>query len=300
MKPNRNRRLRHRVYRGASSLTPPAGELVVEYFSDRELIGWRAHAEDIQAYHYLWFFELERQRAANHKQLLEALGTVPGISIELTGWGRALEYKYSNSPLSCVGSLKWVGGRFNYGTDIDSARFVPFPALYLAQDFETGLRELHGLLRENDRAGLTERELALCSESGVAWAAVAGTVYNIFDVTRVANLRAFAEVLATFKLSRNVTCRRGKAPCDSPPPYHNTGRASSIVHDGELARVSVHAFNASQFATLRSPALRSGLRRCAVCLYHNPEAESGDFSEAVRELCFDHKGDRTTARRELL
>lgn len=212
MKPRRDRRLRHRVYRGPSGFAPAtgAGELIVEYFTDRQLIAWRARAGDIQDYHYLWFFELERQRTANHAKLREALGTVTGTTIELAGWGRALAYKYSNTPLSCVGSLKWVGGRFNYGVDIDSSRYTPFPALYLAQDLETGLREMHGLLRDNDRAGMTANELAFCSESGITWAAVEGSVHNIFDITRIANLEAFAEVLATFKFSRNVRAREEK------------------------------------------------------------------------------------------
>jgi RES domain-containing protein len=106
--------------------------------------------------------------------------------------------------------LKWVGGRFNYGADIDSARFPPFPALYLAEDVETGLREMHGLVRESQRAGLSAKELSLCSESGVTWAAVAGRVYNVFDLTRPSNLRAFVTVLSTFKVSRDVRAQEDK------------------------------------------------------------------------------------------
>src|SRR5262245_38985708 len=146
-RPPRNRRLRHRVYRGPTSAWPAirAGELLLEYFSDSQLIGWRARAQDIQKYHYLWFFELERQRAENRKKLADALATVPGATINLAGWGRAIPLKYCMAPLSCIGSLRWVGGRFNYGVDIDASRYEPFPALYLAQDVETGLREMLGL-----------------------------------------------------------------------------------------------------------------------------------------------------------
>ena len=173
-------------------------------------MGWRALAKDLQDYHYLWFFELESQRASNQARLVEALGSIPGKNIDLDGWGRAIAYKYSHTPLSCVGSLKWVGGRFNYGADIDDTRFAPFPALYLAQDPETGLREMHGLVREDKRAGLTAKELSFCSESGVSWVAVKGAMCNVFDLTRVANLRTFADVLSKFKVSRNVRAAEGK------------------------------------------------------------------------------------------
>lgn len=202
----KNQRLRLRVYRSPLGAWPSIGpgELLLEYFSDKELIGWRSRAKDLQDYHYLWFFELESQRAVNHQKLLDALRTVPGTTVDLDGWGRAIEYKWSGTPLSCVGSLKWLGGRFNYGVDIDHARFAPFPALYLAQDAETGFREMNGLVRGSDRAGLTAEELALCTKSGITWVAVKGTVHNVFDLTRVANLKAFANVLNTFKISRSI------------------------------------------------------------------------------------------------
>jgi hypothetical protein len=124
--------------------------------------------------------------------------------LDLSNWGRAIPYKYSDTPLSSVGSLKWVGGRFNYGVDIDSSRFTPFPALYLAEDMETGLREMQGLTREDTRVGLTPSELNLCAENGVSWVAVAGKVSNIFDLTHARTLKEFASILSTFKLSKAV------------------------------------------------------------------------------------------------
>ena len=56
VKPRKDRRLRHRVYRGPSGCWPeiPVGELLLEYFSDEQLMGWRALAKELQDYHYLW------------------------------------------------------------------------------------------------------------------------------------------------------------------------------------------------------------------------------------------------------
>jgi hypothetical protein len=200
------RQLRLKVYRGSGGQPPklPSAELLLEYFSDHDVLAWRAKSKDVQQYHYLWYFELEAQRAAHQQQIIDVLRSVPGIAIDLSGWGRAMPYKYSNTPLSCVGSLKWVGGRFNYGTDIDSTRFAPFPALYLAEDMETGLREMQGLTSENSRAGLTASELNFCAKNGVTWAAVTGKVSNIFDLTRSETLEEFAIILSRFKLSKAV------------------------------------------------------------------------------------------------
>jgi RES domain len=205
-KRSKPRQLRHRVYRGTAGDLPSVlpGELLVEHFSDHELLAWRAKGKNFQSYHYLWYFELEGQRAAQESHLLDSLRKVRGTDIALAGWGRALNYKYSNTPLSCIGSIKWVGGRFNYGIDIDAARFPPFPTLYLAEDFETGLREMQGLTREDSRAGLSARELNLCAKDGVAWATISGTVGNVFDLTRPKNLEGFCEVISSFKLSKAV------------------------------------------------------------------------------------------------
>jgi hypothetical protein len=67
----KRRKTRHpqfKVYRGRESPTIPAGELLLEYFTDEEALGWRAKSEDVQNYHYLWWFELEGQRAALHSR----------------------------------------------------------------------------------------------------------------------------------------------------------------------------------------------------------------------------------------
>jgi len=213
----KNRRLLLNVYRDSLGSWPeisPAEELL-EYFSDHDLIGWRSRGKELQAYHYLWFYELESQRAANQQELIAALRSTPGKVVNLDGWGRAMAYKYSDLPLSYAGSLKWVGGRFNYGADIDESRFAPFPALYLAQDTETGFREMNGLVREDQRSGLTAEELSLCSRSGIAWVGVEGSVGNIFDVTHVSNLKAVFDVLSKFKLTRNV--RDAEAKLNAKP-----------------------------------------------------------------------------------
>jgi hypothetical protein len=68
----------------ASYLRSPAGELLLEYFTDEEALGWRGKSEDVHSYHYLWWFELEGQRAAHQPKLIEALRSVAGITVDLS------------------------------------------------------------------------------------------------------------------------------------------------------------------------------------------------------------------------
>jgi hypothetical protein len=81
-KRRKNRQLHLNVYGARVGAAPrlKAGDLLLEYFSDDQLLAWRAKGEYIQNYHYLWYFELESQRAAKQGTLLEALSLVPGIT----------------------------------------------------------------------------------------------------------------------------------------------------------------------------------------------------------------------------
>ena len=202
-RPKHRKRLRYKLYRGPIADFPKTGpeELLLEYFTDANLQVWQARSAEAQAYHYLWFYELESQRANKQQEITDSLAGVGGVSIDLSNWGRAIKYRYSDTPLSCIGSLKWVGGRFNYGEDIDSARFTPFSALYLAEDLETGMREMHGLTRGIAPPGLSATDLALCGAQSLVWLSVDGNVNNVFDLTTAKNLRAFVKVISGFTLS---------------------------------------------------------------------------------------------------
>ena len=216
-KGKKRKSLKHKFYRAPPGAVPrfAPGELLVEFITDQEYYLWRNRGKEYQGYHYLSYFELEAQRASRQSDLLDALRASRGTTVDLTGWGRALAYQYSDAPLSCLGSLKWVGGRFNYGNDIDRDRFAPFPALYIAEDFETGLREMQGLTSADSRSGLTPAELSLCGKSSFTWAAVTGSIANVFDLTSASNLDRFTSVIAGFKFSTAV--RAAERAMESTP-----------------------------------------------------------------------------------
>lgn len=179
--------------------------LLLDSFTDANLIEWQAHADALQEYHYQWYFELESQRATHQQAIRESLIAGGGGSVNLETWGRQLDVQYVTHPLCSYGSLQWVGGRFNYGMDIDSSRFAPFPALYLAEDSETAFREYFQIERHGRApGGLTGGELALARERSFAWVRVEGVVHNVFDATKPTCLAAFTKVIGTFALSSRV------------------------------------------------------------------------------------------------
>jgi hypothetical protein len=185
--------------------SPKAGEPLydLDRFTDASMQTWNAYARAVRDFHYALYFDLEGQRAARHKEIRSALQSVEAIAVPIDGWCRVTNFKYSMSALSPAGSLTFVGGRFNYGRDIDEARFAPFPALYIAEDFETAYREYYGLPQGEHVAGLRPEELSLENEGSFAALKLAGQVSNVFDLT-TSNLNALIRILSKFTLSSRV------------------------------------------------------------------------------------------------
>jgi hypothetical protein len=106
-------------------------------------------------------FRIRRATRSASKEIRAALQSVEPIKVPIDEWCRIANFKYALTALSPAGSLTHVGGRFNFGRDIDEARFAPFPALYIAEDFETAYREYYGLSKGATAGGLTPEELSL-------------------------------------------------------------------------------------------------------------------------------------------
>ena len=126
----------------AQSAKPKAG-VELERFTDADLRTWKRQAQDLERYHVQLFFHLEGQRALCHEDLCDALRQSAPASIVVDRWARIVDYKYSLQPLSAAGSLVH-GGRFNIGGDLDPGKFPVFPALYLAEDYDTAYAERFG------------------------------------------------------------------------------------------------------------------------------------------------------------
>jgi len=176
----------------------------LDRFSDGNIQQWQSYGLAVRDFHYALFFDLEGQRAARHKELRRALQRSQPITVPLHGWCRLVNFKFALEALSPAGSLRWVGQRFNFGGEIDPGLFAPFPALYLAENFETAFREYHGLPQYKQRNGLSPEELDL--EDRGSWASVqlTGSVSNVFDLTKASNLRGMCRIISKFNLSDRV------------------------------------------------------------------------------------------------
>jgi RES domain-containing protein len=81
--------------------------------------------------------------------------------VNLNGWVRIVNYQFSHTPLSCAGSLKYIGGRYNAGVELEPNTLAAWPTLYIAENYETAFREAFQLCQQqlNTNTGLKKQRL---------------------------------------------------------------------------------------------------------------------------------------------
>lgn len=173
----------------------------LERFSSLSLKRWLEAAARLNRLQASLYFDLEPARRAHGARLLSAIRFAARRRFEFEDWCRIVDYRYSLAPLSVAGSLK-VGGRFNIGGDLEPASFTPFPALYVAENFEAALHEKFG--RAPAASILTAAELALRRPTSFTQVRLHGMVDGVLDLNDAESLRGFVDVLATFTMPRRV------------------------------------------------------------------------------------------------
>jgi len=214
-----NRRLRppspqRPLQRGEPDL-PALIEL--ERFNQASLRQWLAAKANLDAVQRALYFELEPLRQRNEDRLFDALRSQALPSFSFDGWCRIIDYGYGLQPLSLAGSLKGEGGRFNIGGDLSPGAFTPFPALYIAQDYEAAFRERFASPETSKPGELSAWELALRSPDSFTQLRLLGAVENVIDVGNLEALKSFASVLREFPIPRDVRQAARRLGLRPPP-----------------------------------------------------------------------------------
>ncbi|MDI1245182.1 MAG: RES family NAD+ phosphorylase [Rhodoferax sp.] len=130
--------------------------------------------------------------------------------LQMQGWVRIVDYEFTNAPLSSAGSLTGFGSRFNAGMDLDYGTLSPWPALYLAENYETAYREKFQLKSTEVIDGLKPEELALQHDRSHTTVILQGRMNRVFDMTQPRNLDAVAKVLKKIKMPDRVKSLKKK------------------------------------------------------------------------------------------
>lgn len=178
----------------------PPGLIELERFTESTLKQWKTYSQDLDELQQTLFFGVRPEQQRLQQEIIAALREAVPVGVELDGWCRIVPYRYSMEPLSCAGSLQGVGGRFNAGIDLDADTLAPWPALYLAADYQTAFREKFQLPQGAHQDGLTPEELALEHLSSHAAVVIAGRLHRVFDMTSVDTVAPVAKVLRRIKI----------------------------------------------------------------------------------------------------
>ncbi len=178
--------------------------LELERFSHASLHQWLAAKKRLDLLHRTLYFELEPLRQARETGLLDALRSQTLRSYAFKHWSRIVDYRYSLDPLSTMGSLKGDGGRFNIGAELSPGTFTPFPALYVAEDYETAFGERFGRADKRRARTLSADELALRAPASFTQVRLNGNIEQVIDVGDLDSLKPFIDILRTFPVPRVV------------------------------------------------------------------------------------------------
>jgi len=189
----------------------------LERFTHASLHQWLAAKMHLDTLQRALYFELEPLRQRNEARLRDALLSQTLSSFDFDGWSRVIDYRYGLEPLSVAGSLKGEGGRFNIGRELSPAAFTAFPALYVAEDYETAFRERFAGPSEAKPRGLSTQDLALRSPRSFTQVRLHEIIENLIDVGDLDTLKPFTSVLREFPIPRDVRQLARKLGLRPPP-----------------------------------------------------------------------------------
>lgn len=181
-------------------MSPPKGILELDRFSNTDIAQWQKFSNDLDEFTASLYFGVEPARRRLRSKLCDALRQAGGIALDIQSWARTVTYQYSLQPLSCAGSLQSVGGRFNAGFELDDNTLNPWPALYMAEDFETAYREKFQLASTDLTDGLKPDELALEHSVGMTTIFMNGRMENGFDMTSFVTLNSIGRIFRDVKM----------------------------------------------------------------------------------------------------
>jgi len=153
---------------------------------------------------YAWalYSELALQREQVFDDLKQSLLSNCTENYIFNNWQRAVKFRYSLHPLCTLGSLSYIGGRFNIGESIN-INTTPFTALYIAENKDTALQE-HLSQVENISTELTSQEIALNNPQSESILRINGVLELVIDLTNKSCLKDFANIIKSFYKSKYI------------------------------------------------------------------------------------------------
>jgi hypothetical protein len=195
---------RKRALKKKRAFKPPKKvAYLLDQFTFPDIKWEKAKTDSFLKYHWDHYSDLAYQRKKIEENLVGCLNEGCITHFQFDHWQRTVKHQYSLHPLSSIGSIKDIGGRFNIG-DIKGDTFPIFAGLYIACDKDTALQET--LLNQdlNAKGKLSPIELALTNPLSITIVSVSGSLDKVFDLRAHGNLQKFVDLIKRFKFSEAI------------------------------------------------------------------------------------------------
>ena len=153
---------------GAGPSPAPKGILELDRFSQTLIERWSELSADLDELNDVLYFHLETQRRRLRSRLLQALGATPPRPI-----------------------------------DLEPGTLLPWPALYLAQNYSTAYREKFQLQTGQQVIGLTPEELALSAGQSHSTVVMNGKLTKVFHLN-AESLKPLAQILRLIQMPKRA------------------------------------------------------------------------------------------------
>ena len=179
---------------------------------------YKQRQESILDYYFRHYSYFQGERAKHFNKIKECL-LQNSKSYSFENWHRIIDLRFIQKALSSEGSLlNDPGGRFNIGS-IDELKFAKFPALYIAEDYQTAFKEKYQVFpNTNQQKGLSAEELSLTNKVSTADLLVEGNIEVLIDLTESKVLREFYNIIKDIKITKKLETDANKL--NIPVMYH--------------------------------------------------------------------------------
>ena len=201
-KKNRGKNRKQILKTSRSGFVDPQSLFVLDQFTDLDLARWEKGSKALAEFNNRFFSCLESQRRTHYEDLCAVLSNSSNLTIKVADWYRIIDYQFGDDPLSARGHRFHYGGRFNFGVRLNPS-FESFPAVYLASNQETAMKEKFGLSSRHS-SGLSVHDFALMPNGSTVTLLVRGVIRNVFDLRAQEALKSFVKIISNFKLTEDI------------------------------------------------------------------------------------------------
>jgi hypothetical protein len=201
---------------------------ILDKFSAHDIERWDKRYRDLYDYYwdeYSYYAQLRSRKAESLRESLLSCTT----PYSFQNWCRVIDYQYSNTPLSAVGSkISARGGRFNFGL-IDE-KFPSFASLYIGESEETAKYEKFQKAKANNSSELSPTDFGLKTEASYIALRLEGKLEVVLDLTDDSNLKPFLKQIKKLSPPEDFDIRSQKLGLNLP----NSIRSMKQLKDGLL------------------------------------------------------------------